>query len=247
MRLSVTKISNYLDCPRKYWYTYEMKVETKKSEGYYFGSAVHEGLENHYTGKDPMQGVANSLFGKKTKITDEAKEGVDPYKLHSEAKRIFEIYPKKATKFQPLFVEHWFDVPLINPDTKEELPANFVGKIDLITVDGNIIDHKTATGFSNGFFDDDNEFQASGYVYAYLQMFKKMPNSFIFNTIIRENTKRGIAIDLKTLYPTMEDVFKFFNVCKSTIKAIENKETSDHVNTRHCRYCPFKDICPKKI
>jgi len=68
-----------------------MYILTPKSEGFYFGSAVHAGLEDYYNRKDPMQGVGNALFGKKANIGEEAKEGVDPYKLHKEAKKIFDI------------------------------------------------------------------------------------------------------------------------------------------------------------
>ena len=50
--LSVTKMSTYQDCPRKYWYSYVMKILTPKSEGFYFGSAIHAGLENYYNKKE---------------------------------------------------------------------------------------------------------------------------------------------------------------------------------------------------
>ena len=66
MKLSVSKINTFLEDPRKYWYVYEMGIKTPKSEGYFFGSAVHEGLENYYNKKDPMQGVSRALFGKKS-------------------------------------------------------------------------------------------------------------------------------------------------------------------------------------
>jgi len=246
-RLSVSKLQTYLDCPRKYWYLYDVKVETPKSEGYFFGSAIHEGLENYYNKRDPLEAVKYSLFGKKTKITEKAKEGVDPYKLFSQAKRIFEVYEKKATKFQPILVEHWFDVDLENPKTKEKLPVRFVGKIDLITITGDIVDHKTTTNHTdNGFFDDENEFQSNGYAYAYFKMFNKMPHSFIFNTIIRGNTKQEPNIILKTLYPTTDNLVSFFDTCRTIQTAIEKKETSNHTNPKHCRFCPVKDICPKR-
>ena len=70
MKLSITRINTFLEDPRKYWYIYEMRIQTPKSEGYFFGSAIHEGLDNYYSGKDPMEGVRKALFGKKTSLKE---------------------------------------------------------------------------------------------------------------------------------------------------------------------------------
>ena len=247
MRLSITKINTYLSCPCKYWYLYDVKVETPKSEGFFFGSAVHSGLEAYYTKKEPMEAVKYSLFGEKKSTREEAKEGVDPYKLLTQARKIFDIYPKLAPNFKPLLVEHWFDVELVHPETKEKLPAKFVGKIDLITADWEIVDHKTASRSSGDFFKKSNEFQATGYTYAFLKIFKKMPKSFIFNTIIKGNSKRVPAIEKNTLHPTMEDISNFFDTCKSVLNAILEKEAENLINTNHCKFCQLKDICSKKV
>jgi CRISPR/Cas system-associated exonuclease Cas4 (RecB family) len=243
MKLSVTKVLTYLDCPRKYWYSYELKIQTKKSEGFFFGSAVHEGLENYYLGKDPMEGVKQALFGEKDRLSEEAREGVDPYKLFSEAKRIFEIYNQKAPYFEPVLVEHRFEIDLINPETKEKLPATFVGKIDLITANAEVVDHKTASGSPNGFFDDKNEFQASGYTYFYLTKFGKLPSAFIFNNIIKGNTRREPRIEPKVLELQLGDVCMFVEKCKYVLDAILRGETRDYPTNNHCRFCPYKDIC----
>ncbi len=244
MNISITKISTYLECPRKYWYLYEMGLQTPKSEGFYFGSAVHEGLENYYLGKDPMEGVRNALFGKKKNIGEEPKEGIDLDKLHKEAKRIFQIYPQQAPYFKPALIEHFFKVPLIHPETKEKLPATFVGKIDLITTHDDIVDHKTASGSDTGFFKEKNDFQANGYSYAFLQMFGRLPKRFIFNFLIKGNTRRGPRIEPKILRPQLGDICTFFDTCKYALDAILRGETRDYPSSIHYRVCPAKDICP---
>jgi len=247
MKLSITKINSFLDCPRKYWYMYDLKMGTPKSEGFFFGSAIHEGLENFYNGKNPMEGVRQALFSKKKSIKEEAKEGVDPYKLYKEARRIFDIYKKKAPKYKPLLVEYRFEVELIHPKTQKQLPATLVGKIDLITDKAEVIDHKTASGSSSSFFEDKNTFQASGYVYAYWKIFGKMPAGFIFNTIIKGNSKHEPRIEQNFVNIGLEHLCVFFNKCEDVLGKITREETRDYPNTSHCRFCPFKDICPKKI
>jgi len=246
MNLSVTKISTYLDCPRKYWYSYTLGVQSPKSEGFYFGSAVHEGLESYYSGKDPIEAVRNSLFGKKDKVGETAKEGVDPYKLYKEAKRIFSAYPKQAPYFKPVLVEHFFEVELIHPETKEKLPANFRGKMDLITNDSVIVDHKTSSSPPNNFFEAKNTLQANGYSYAYLMMFGKLPDKFIFNQIIKGNTRREPSFESKILKPLLGDVCMFVDQCKYVLGAMLRKETRDHPNKSHCRFCQYKNICQYK-
>lgn len=243
MNLSITKISTYLDCPRKYWYQYGLRIQTPKSEGFYFGSAVHEGLEAYYSGNDPIEAVRNALFGKKDRIGETAKEGVDPYKLYKEAKRCFKIYPEQAPFFKALFVEHWFKVGLTHPETKEILPANFVGKIDLITNDNKIIDHKTASGSPNGFFQAKNTLQANGYSYAYLMMFNRLPEEFIFNYIIKGNTRREPRVEYKILKPQLGDICAFFDIAKYVLNAISKDITRNYPKTSSCRFCQFKGIC----
>jgi CRISPR/Cas system-associated exonuclease Cas4 (RecB family) len=243
MNLSITKISTYLDCPRKYWYSYDLGIQTPKSEGFFFGSAVHEGLENYYSGKNPDEAIRNALFSKKDKVGETAKEGVDPYKLYREAKRIIKIYPEQAPYFEPILVEHFFKVKLIHPETKEELPAGFVGKIDLITVDNKIVDHKTSNSSPNGFFENKNNLQANGYAYAYLMMFGKLPEEFVFNYLIKGNTKREPSIEYKILKPQLGDICVFIDQCKHILDVILKGKTRDCPNQNHCRWCQFKNIC----
>lgn len=241
-KLSVTKISTYQDCPRKYWYSYDMRILTPKSEGFYFGSAIHAGLEDYYNGKDPMQGVSNALFGKKANIGEEAKEGVDPHKLYKEARKIFDLYPKHARYFKPLLVEYFFKVPLIHPETKEELPVLFNGKMDLVTADGQVVDHKTGGGVSN-YFIERGKLQAIGYTYAYFMKFGKLPDMFIWNFVIRGNSRREPRVEIKTLKVTLGDICFFFDTCKQVYEAIMRGETANCPNTNSCRFCQYKDIC----
>jgi len=236
MKLSATKVLTYLECPRKYWYLYELKLQTTKSEGFFFGSAVHEGLENYYLGKDPMEGVKNALFGKKENLSEEAKEGIDPQKLYNEAKRIFSIYPQQAPYFEPVLVEHFFEVELVHPESQERLPATLTGKIDLVTASGDLVDHKTASGSDTGYFDFQNNFQASAYSYAYWKMFERWPNNFIFNYLIKGNTRREPRMEHKTLKPQLGDACMFFDTCKYVLDAILRGETRDY-GKPDCRFC----------
>ena len=242
MNLSITKISTYLDCPRKYWYTYHMRIFTPKSEGFYFGSAVHQGLEYYYLGKDPMQGVKDALYGEKSNASEEPVEGIDLSKLEYEAQRIFDKY-SEAPYFKPLMVEHIFKVKLINPVTKEELKVNFVGKMDLITEDSKIVDHKTASSSPNGFFEAKNTLQANGYSYAFLRMFGKLPGAFIFNTIIKGNTRREPRFEPKQRKIQLGDICSFFDTSRYVLDAILREETRNCPNRSHCRFCRFKSIC----
>ncbi|MCK5016392.1 MAG: PD-(D/E)XK nuclease family protein [Candidatus Peribacteraceae bacterium] len=244
MDISITKISTFLDCPRIYWYRYELKLQTPKSEGFYFGSAIHEGLENYYNGKDPMQGVKNALFGKKKKLAEQPKEGIDLNRLHKEARRIFQMYPSQAPYFKPVLVEHFFRVPLIHPETKERLPAMLTGKMDLITASADVVDHKTASGEDTGYFKKKNELQGNGYSYAYLQMFGNLPRRFIINPIIKGNSRREPRMGQpKILKPQIGDVCMFFDTAKYVVDAILRGETKDYPSKNHYRLCPFKDIC----
>ena len=243
MKISVTKLQTYLDCPRKYWYKYQLMIDTPKSEGFYFGSAIHEGLDDYYNGKDPMIGVKGALYGNKKSLSQEAVEGTDLAKMESDAKRIFDAYKDSAPHFEPLLVEHFFTVDLVHPETLEKLPAQFVGKIDLITTDCKVIDHKTSSSKPNGFFEYQNTLQANGYTYAYLRMFGMVPNMFIFNHIVKGNTKRDPMFVPKPRKVTLGDACMFFDECKAALDSVLRNETRDYPNRDNCRMCPYKNIC----
>ena len=241
MRLSISKINTFLEDPRKYWYIYEMGIQTPKSAGFYFGSAIHEGLDYYYSGKDPLQGVSQALFGKKASLGEEVKEGVDLHKLYTQARKIFDVYKDKAPKFKPLFIEHWFEVDLVHPLTKERLSDVLVGKIDLITVAGDIVDHKTSSGFYTGYYDEANWIQSTGYAYAYWMKFGKFANNVVFNIIVKG---KEIKFEQKTFNPDLKDLCKFFEICKDVSDKITKGETRDFPSVKHSRVCPCKDICP---
>jgi len=247
MKLSYSKISTYLDCPRKYWYQYVLGIQTKKSEGFFFGSAVHEGLEAYYRDNDPMIAVKNALFGKKLRLSEEAKEGVNPKKLYKEAERCFKVYPEQAPYFEALKTEEYFNIPIIHPKTGEELNATLAGKIDLIDKRGFLVDHKTANGTPSGFFEDKNNLQATTYAYAYLYLYDRLPEKFIFNYIIKGNTRRKPSCQYQIKKPGINEICEFFDLCKTVYSSIqEDKMRSRPAPGFQCRFCYYKNICPYK-
>ncbi len=243
MNLSITKVSTFQDCPRKYWYSYEADIKAKKSEGFYFGGAVHEGLENYYNKKDPMEAIKRSLFGKKETEREQAMWGVDPYKLLKDARKIFDVYEKKAPKWNPMFVELMFDVPIIHPDTKKRLLSRLVGKIDLVTTDSKVIDHKTGSGGFGGFWYEKNKLQSAGYIYWYWHKFHKLPSSFIFNNITKGNSRREPTIE-PTPFEFDESILSwFFEEMKRAEREIQEPNLSLKIRKSHCRFCQYKDVC----
>ncbi len=243
MNLSITRVSTFQDCPRKYWFSYENDIKAKKSEGFYFGGAVHEGLENYYNKKDPMDAVKIALFGKKETEREQAMWGVDPYKLLKDARKIFDVYEKKAPKWQPMFVELMFDIPIVHPDTKRELLSRLIGKIDLVTIKAEVIDHKTGSGGSNGMWDKKNKLQAAGYIYAYWYKFNKLPSTFIFNNITKPTSRKEAEVNPTPFIFDRSILNWFFDEMETAEKELQNPNLSITINKSHCRFCQYKDIC----
>lgn len=246
MKISTSKLNTYSDCPRKYWYSYELFIPTPKSEAFWFGGAVHSGLEAYYKGHDGFQGFRDALL--QSSGREKPAEGVNLDKLEEQGKKIFEIYPKQALYFQPILIEHRFTAELVNPETKEALPAVLTGKIDLVTVDGYIIDHKTASKELSDDFQTNN-LQVNGYAYAYWKIFDQLPKGVIFNQLIKGNSRREPVIKATNpIKPTIGDLCFFFQECKSAIDAIVRKETRDYPNPNFmtCQFCQYKNICQFK-
>lgn len=244
MNLSVTKVSTLQDCPRKYWYSYVGEVKVKKSEGFFFGSAVHEGLENYYNGKDPMDAVKICLFGKKENVSEEAQAGVDPYKLLKDARKIFDVYKDKAPDWKPMFVELMFDVPIVHPkDRARKLSSRLVGKIDLVTINGEVVDHKTGSGGFGNAWVGKNMLQSAGYIYWYWHKFKRLPSSFIFNNITKATGRKEVEVNPTPFNFDEGTLVWFFDQMERAEKEIANEHLDITIRKSHCRYCQYKDIC----
>lgn len=157
--VSVSQVSTYMMCPKKYEYRYVLKAEPEhRASALVLGIAVHAALANwylaHADGRDPDKAEFFSTFIERfdaqaagdlpvhvngdRSINDERDEGLRLLQAFWEASPV----PEKV-----IAVEQPFCVDVVDPATGVVLEEQLVGYIDgVIEEDGKtvLLEHKTA-------------------------------------------------------------------------------------------------------
>lgn len=165
-----SKLSTFRQCPRMYYYQYEMQLIRAREEGARrFGTLLHAGLEAWWRARGVMQdddlppweasvdgevAVDAALVNAMKGIDENAKHvDTDPYDV-AKANALTIVYHGRyveETVFEPLAVEEFFRVPLLDPDGAVfRKDWSIVGKKDALVKWGprkraTIVEHKHTT------------------------------------------------------------------------------------------------------
>lgn len=215
-KLSISQVNQFLQCPRSWLYFYYYGLKLEKNENLYFGSVIHEGLAALYSGKDPIETIVHYIkkgSWEKPRLADESA-------FTDEALRIMAMYMSKGIYLSPKkdWIEKKVVLRLTHPTTKEEIPIPFTFKIDLITNDGYIVDHKTAGSVPKE-QNETNKYQGIAYQMAYRKLFGKAPRGFVQNTIVKQ--KRNPRVVPEVFQYSVDDEIMLFELVKNVVHLIE--------------------------
>ena len=239
-RFSVSKLNLFLVCPRSYFYKYILNITSPGSTAMFFGSAIHEGIAAFYKGGNPVQAFKDELK-KINPVAGIVKDDKEYKALLKQGVRLMELYQTDAPYFEPEAVEELREVYLTHPATDEKLPIPFVFKIDLLTKDGYIVDHKTTSGAGKRQSETDR-IQGIAYTMAYRTMYGERPKGFIQNALVKRVKKPEI---IPTIFQyTPDDEAWFFQVAEKVIGMVRRKEYLIALPMIRTFYpCPYKNIC----
>lgn len=139
--ISHSAIQLYENCGYCYFLQYVMGCWPKeKVEAHLFGSCYHAGLAAYHYGmaKDFWTGFKNEA----TKLGVTGKTYI---KFEVIARPMWENYLTFGDKYEGTKIEYPFETQLQNPVTGEYLKVPIKGVIDLISLNEEIIDHKTSS------------------------------------------------------------------------------------------------------
>ena len=177
--ISPSRLTCWLSCPLKFKFRYIDGIRSPPTPSLFLGKTVHAGLEVFYRHRqlgitlETEQVAARMLASWDQAIEDEginfdAKDKEQG--LQSQAVSLVEAYLDQAQADErPLAVETTIEVPLVDPDTGEDLGVPFLGIVDLILDAGagpTIIDFKTAAR-GGELLEAANEIQLTSYAYAF--------------------------------------------------------------------------------
>ncbi|MFZ5479097.1 MAG: PD-(D/E)XK nuclease family protein [Myxococcota bacterium] len=150
--LSVSQVTTYLGCPRKYRFRYvERREPEKRSADLALGSAVHSAIEwwanERMAGRSPEADAALRIlrvdWHAQTATNEYDFEDRTPEELKLLGENLVRLFVERFKEEVPLGSEQRFEVELRHPLTGVAIPPRLVGVIDLV-LDGALGEIKTA-------------------------------------------------------------------------------------------------------
>lgn len=224
-RISASMINSYLECPQLFYYQYIAKIQLpQKQQHLLFGSAIHKALEMMTKG-DPNP---VSWFDKTLDIN---KLGEDEKHLHPELVKLgyemLQNYKDYYPKLNGLYrleggqAEKYFRRKLINPITGQESTLPFSGVLDHLTIEGRIIDYKTAASF----WDPDSaasKVQTLLYNLWYYSEFNEVAEETLYFVLLKKykQHKHDQVIQVVSTHVSLEDMAAAFDEVELIVEKI---------------------------
>lgn len=242
--LSVSQITTWLGCPRKYRFRYvERRPAERRSVHLAFGIAVHSAIEwwfrERMDGRKPAQEDAQRIFRADwtAQTTDELLdyEGKEPAALRSMGEGLLGLFTSRfETDALPHGVEQRFEVQLRHPFGGYELPLPLVGFLDY-TKDGLLGELKTCArkcGPSQW------SLQLSAYSYAFQELYGRRPRIQLVELIKTKQPK----IEVLDISMAIRDEAWFVEVAAEVYQAIR-AGTFPPIPSWMCTRCEYRRAC----
>lgn len=242
--LSVSQVTTYLGCPRKYRFRYVEKREPEtRSADLGFGSAVHSAIEWWFTeriaGRNPTEDAVLRIFRADwtSQLADPLLdcEGEKPEDFQVLGESLVRLFLERfGNEPPPAQAEARFEVPLRDPGTGETLPVPLVGYIDFAQ-EGLVGELKTAakkTVASNW------SLQLAAYSYAVRETTGRRPR---LKVVVLVKTKTP-AITVEELTLTDREEAWFVEVSVETFDAIQRGAFFPNPGWM-CGRCEYRRAC----
>jgi RecB family exonuclease len=243
IRLSYSKMSLYLNCPRSYRKLYIDKVPPKPQPFFSFGTTIHETFERVY---DPINPIPKPSLEEVLRIYDEVRlshrEGFDSDEIEEQyrqdgIRQITMYYNKyiKDCEFKPAYsIEDYFEIPC----GKYAVMTGFIDRIDKLE-DGTyeILDYKTEPSMRSQEAVD-NDKQLSIYYWACEDTLglkiSKLSLLMLDHDCKIETTR------------TRDDIPKVIESVDKTAYAMIHETEFTPTKNKYCKSCDHLHDCPLK-
>lgn len=231
MNLSFSAIKNYLECPRKFLFSYILGLGADKNKSLEFGNKVHKKLELLYKGKIKLEDIKDNKILNAIQNAELCEQDL--------------LTKTKSNKFNIVGIEYEYKYP-IKDFINREHNGTINGKIDKILESGNkyyIIDYKTNAS-ANAKAD-----QLFLYKYIFSELNNISPENIeVYFYYI--NLKKSKLSNVKTGHSLNGIKNKNYEQKLQTIKlAIEDILFGDinlfYKKSNNCYQCPFEHYCKK--
>jgi DNA helicase-2/ATP-dependent DNA helicase PcrA len=243
LRLSFTQLDKYEDCPRKYWFAYDLGIPLPEGNALVMGSLVHSCLEKFFLHwmlhREATIEETLKFYDQEFEKLKKSNPQLLDRDFHLGRKGLQEYFEAEGPKFPtPLAIEKSFNLQI----GKHSLS----GKIDRVDQlnDGSvrIVDYKTGKAKEDGnethekFAKDSLQF--SIYALAAKECFDWKVNEMSFHYVYAN----------KKLHTQREE--SDLELTKTRIEAIASKIQSrefDPTPGFGCQFCEYRELCPDAL
>ena len=238
--LSVTQLSTYLDCSQRYWYQYVAQVPQPPTPALARGIAVHRVAEQALSAR--IAGLTPTADDTRTVVRESiatlAQDAAwDPDVANDtvvQAEALAVLYHETVlSEIDPAAVE----VPV--EYTLADVP--FLGRLDVVEVDGTVRDLKTSARRPAA-GDLAKNLQATAYWEAYRQLCGEPPAAIIFDYLVATKTP---AAESYRIGRTADDVTRLEYVVDGVARDLSLQRFYPNPASPYCSAtgCPFYARC----
>ena len=242
--ISVSQIKMFLRCPLQYKFRYLDGLKIPPTGSLSLGKSVHAALEANYSQKIatkqdlPAEKVLD-LFSDRwekeaveTVFDEDEKAGV----VKDTGVKMVTVYHEQISPtIQPRLVEHEFNLSF------ENVSYTLKGIIDLVDVEGTIIDHKTS---KRSMIPEDvgSDIQLTCYALAYRSLFSVSEKGLRFDVMVKTKVPKLQQIPTTR---SQEDIQRFLKIMGFVSKAIQSGTLYPCENKQTCSWCGYRALCEK--
>lgn len=247
--ISVSELREFLSCPLRWWYKYRLGMWTERTTPYFaLGTSVHAGLQRWY---EPFAGgkkdgdltpvfkhYRRTWAEESAKVDWKSEKERDPLSEGFQGEEMLRAAILEGDDWTAKHVEHSL-MSEIKHSKYGKLPIKLKTNLDMINVDLNVVEHKTAQRK----WEKDKEhgdIQATAYVNAIRENFSHDP-TITFNII--SNSAKGVNVDRRVTTRTQEQIDNMYIGARSFLDAIEKGAIYPNPTAFAHATCEFKTLC----
>jgi hypothetical protein len=244
--VSVSELREFLACPLRWWYKYRLGMWTNRTTPYFaLGTSVHSGLQMWYShGKKngdltwAFRAYRETWVEESAKVDWGAEKERDILSEGFAGEEMLRHGILEGDDWTAKHVEHTM-MSEISHSRLGKLPIKLKTKVDMITDDLRVIEHKT----SDRRWEKEREhrdIQATAYVSAVRQNFDHDP-SVVFN--ILSKSAKGPNVDRRITTRTQDDIDSIYIGARAFLDAIEKGAIYPNPTAFAHATCEFKALC----
>lgn len=225
--VSASKINLFRECGKRYYYRYIEGLDQGNNIYAAFGSALHAAIQMYHTeGKEPYATFSETL--RQIVETENVSQANLLTQFLVEGKEVLKFAQWKL--FKPKEVELEFKLPFPN---KENPIAVMHGFIDMVNLDGSIVDHKSNKK-KPSFTTLSVNPQFSIYRWAYNELYGELPTKMYW-----DHLRTGELIEV--IQPTYDILIH--RLAEDVESIISTEKFARKPYDSVCYMCPFKELC----